>query len=105
VNKNRRKTLAAVATRLRVLLDVYSGVDGADDLRSDLESVRDEEQGAYDNLPESLQEGEQGQKMTAAVEKMEEALGALDDFESALEELSSKLGEAADAVDAAGEES
>lgn len=49
-----------------------------------LEIVRDEEQDAFDNMPEGLQGGERGQKMEAAVSAIEEAFYELDDILEAL---------------------
>ena len=49
MNKPRRKQLMAISERL-------------DELKSDLESVRDDEQNAFDQMPESFQSGERGQK-------------------------------------------
>lgn len=40
-----------------------------------LETVRDEEQEALDNLPESLQGGERGEAMQNALDALEEILG------------------------------
>jgi hypothetical protein len=39
-----------------------------------IESVVDDEEVAFENLPESFQDGEQGQKMTETVDKLREAL-------------------------------
>lgn len=51
-----------------------------------LETVRDEEQEAYDNLPENLQESERGQKMEEAVDSLDTAVSDLENVESSLEE-------------------
>ncbi len=51
-----------------------------------LETVRDEEQEAYDNLPENLQESERGQKMEEAVDTLDTAVSDLENVESSLEE-------------------
>lgn len=42
-----------------------------------LEEIKDEEQEAYDNMPESLQESERGQAMYQAVENLESAIDSL----------------------------
>ena len=54
--------------------------------RETLEVVRDEEQEAYDNLPESLQEGERGQKMAEAADALDTAVSDLEEIENSLEE-------------------
>lgn len=54
--------------------------------REILEDVRDEEQEAYDNLPENLKEGERGQKMEDALGTLDTVVSDLEDMESSLEE-------------------
>ncbi|MFC5358132.1 hypothetical protein [Azospirillum himalayense] len=66
MNKDRRKRLAEAAELLEQALAVIS-------------EVKDEEQEAFDNLPESFQQGERGQTM-------EEAISNLDDIHIAIEE-------------------
>ena len=43
----------------------------------DLETVCGEEQDAYDNLPESLQESDRGETMYNAIDNMESAMSSL----------------------------
>lgn len=62
MNAQRRKRLAA--------LDVQSVHDS-------LESLRDEEQEALDAMPESLQQGERGEKMSAIIDALDEAISGL----------------------------
>jgi len=79
MNKQRRKELSSLCDRVEALKSRIEELKTLrDDLVSDIESVRNDEQGAYDNLPESLQQGEQGQDMEAAISSMEEATGALE---------------------------
>jgi len=60
-----------------------------------LESLKDEEQTAFDNLPEGLQQAERGQAMEAIASALEDALGtldsAIDDAEDAARDLESAL--------------
>jgi hypothetical protein len=65
MNRERRKRLAALKL---------------DEVKAELESIRDEEQEAYDNMPESLQDGERGEAMAAIVDALEEVVSALDSF-------------------------
>ena len=44
----------------------------------DLESIRDEEQEALDNLPEAIGYGERGEAMLEAVDAIDEARDTLD---------------------------
>lgn len=61
MNKDRRKAIG----------DIY---DKLIDIQSDLEYIRDEEQEAFDNLPESIQYSERGERMEEYISSLEEAL-------------------------------
>ena len=50
-----------------------------EEIMSAIDYLREEEQEAYDNLPESFQDGEQGDRMTDAIEKLEYAYDILQD--------------------------
>lgn len=50
-----------------------------EELRDVLEAVKDEESDAYENLPESIQDGEKGEAMQDAISVLEDILLALDD--------------------------
>lgn len=52
--------------------------------------MRDEEQEAFDNLPEAFQEGERGEAMENAIEALDYAA---DDLSECLDHLSDALGE------------
>ena len=56
--------------------------------RAILEEARDEEQDGFVNLPESFQDGERGEAMSAAIDRLEEAIGAIEEAESAAAEAS-----------------
>lgn len=74
MNNERRKRLAAVAKQIDELPDL-------DEIKSELESIRDDEQEAYDAMPESLQQGERGQLSEAAIQAIENAIRAIDGFD------------------------
>ncbi|EAP3798240.1 hypothetical protein ONP73_03540 [Salmonella enterica subsp. enterica serovar Lille] len=74
MNNERRKRLTALSQQLA-------------ELKDDIQSVLDEEEEAFSNLPESLQNGERG-------DAMQTAIAALDAAVSALEETSDQLAEA-----------
>lgn len=42
--------------------------------RKPIDEVRDDEQESYDNLPESFQEGESGEKMQLVIDTLDEAM-------------------------------
>jgi hypothetical protein len=54
--------------------------------KSIIDEVIQEEQDAFDALPESLRGSENGQKMDAAIGLLEEASNQLDNADSSLEE-------------------
>lgn len=49
------------------------------ELQSDIELIRDEEQEAFDNLPEGPQESERGERMQEAIDRLEDAFGNVDE--------------------------
>ena len=73
MNKARRRQMTDIADQLQ-------------ELRDQIETVQAEEQAAFDNLPESLQEGERGQAMEMATEQMGTAMDSLEEALQALEE-------------------
>jgi prefoldin subunit 5 len=77
MNKTRRKAIDTLMARL-------------EDLRLDVEYLQEEEQEAFNNIPESLQESEKGEKMQESIDALEEALSNL---EEAIENLDTAKGE------------
>lgn len=53
-------------------------------LRQDIDSILEEEQEAYDNMPESLQNGERGEAMQEAIEALESAVGSCEELDEYL---------------------
>lgn len=74
MNAQRRKTLAAIRDRMTDLQGQVST------LISDLQDVIDEEQDYLDAMPESLQEGEKGQKAQTAIDTMTSLIDELTNF-------------------------
>lgn len=90
MNQDRRAKIEAAVEELRTALETMQ------ELHATLESLKDEEQEAFDNLPEGLQQADRGQSMEAiasalddAVDTLSSALGDIDnvadDFISALD--------------------
>ena len=65
MNRIRRKELAEIISLI-------------EEARERLEAVRDDEQEAFDNLPESIQYSERGETMEEYISTMEELLDYLD---------------------------
>lgn len=74
MNKQRRKELAKASELIA-------------QAQSIIESVKDEEQDAHDNLPESIQYGEKGQQMEEYIDMLDEAYGQCDDLMSIIDEI------------------
>lgn len=72
MNKSRRKELSRIAEQLETLY-------------LDLDAVACEERDAYDNLPESLQEGERGCAMEEAADELDDICGELDELRQRIE--------------------
>lgn len=51
----------------------------AEEIRLDIETIRDEEQEAFDALPEGLQNAERAEHMIACVDAMDEVMSYMDD--------------------------
>lgn len=73
MNNQRRKELDTVINILN-------------DAKSKLESIIDDEQCAFDNLPEGLQCSERGEQMESAIDNMNDALDNIDEVISCIEE-------------------
>ena len=70
--------------RLKTLKRCLNMIQNVHDV---LEEVRDEEQDAFDNLPEGLQYSERGELMEEAVNNLDEIIDYLDDVLSSLEDV------------------
>ena len=77
VNQARRKALSKIIETLT-------------DLRMELGDLYDEEQAAYDNLPDSLRESEAGQKRMSNADDIDSAINSID---SAISDIESSIGE------------
>ena len=76
MNKARRAELEKIVERIADLRVM------ADEIKTDLEAIRDEEQDYFDNMPESLQGGEKGENAQTEIDAMEEAINALEEIDS-----------------------
>lgn len=94
MNNDRRKRLARIHSEVddfvKEINELHAKVDEAitalndkvqevkDNVVGQIEEVRDEEQEAYDNMPESLQNGEKGELAQAAIDAMESAISDIE---------------------------
>ena len=89
MNKERRKELEKIIVNIELWKeDVWQLVSRIEDIKSLIGLVKDEEEDAYDNLPEHFQEGERGDQMQSAIDSMESAVDSLDEIIGDLESLS-----------------
>lgn len=65
MNKHRRTRLSELSERIAEII-------------SDLEEIRDEEETAFENLPESLQESVRGQELQEKIDGMNDILDNLE---------------------------
>ena len=74
MNAQRRKTLAEAIDHIYKAYYI-------------IETVKDEEQEAYDNLPESIQYSDRGEQMSDNIDNLDEIFDSLLDFTTTLEEM------------------
>jgi flagellar biosynthesis chaperone FliJ len=85
MNKERRKALAQLATEIEELKGKL------DDCKTQLETIKDEEQEYRDNMPENLQDGEKAQHTDEVIEALETGFDTLDTIDSELQEVLDNL--------------
>ena len=73
MNKARRKEIQLILDRIG-------------EIKEELEFLKEAEETAYDNLPESLTETERAQTMQLAIDNLESAVSSLEDVENSLNE-------------------
>ncbi len=66
---------------------VSEAFDLVDKAKGILEDVKSAEREAYDNLPESFQNGGRGEEMQECIEMIEEGFNLLDDAASVIEQI------------------
>jgi hypothetical protein len=103
MNAERRKRIAAVKARIEADLAtaIKAAATLAGELREEVADLQGEEQDYKDNMPESLANGERGEKAEAAINALDDAISALDDIETTLDGID--LGDALSNLDTAAE--
>lgn len=72
MNNERRKTISTLISEVEEII-------------AKVETLRDDEQDVYDNMPESFQAGERGEKAQAAADALGEAANELESVKGNLE--------------------
>lgn len=88
MNKERRKVIDEIIVALGRLQSEAQNASQA------ATNVLDEEQEAFDNLPESLQDGDKGMDMQTAIDNLENAISLIDDIDNMVEDIVSTLEDA-----------
>lgn len=118
MNKARRKQISELSTAISGLISELNNEDPEiswpdtkgkiSDFHDTAESIHDDEDEYYNNMPESLQGGDKGEasqnatsNLSTAMDKLEEATTAADDDTPDLEEVTNALQEAVDSLDEA----
>ena len=98
MNNQRRKEIKAAEKMVNTLLTEYQKAKGDlemfvnvkeeyDDVKTDLEMLMDEEQCAYDNMPEGLQESDRGYQMQECIDALSEYIDWLTDIVDRMDDL------------------
>ena len=74
MNKQRRKRIEKVIEKIG-------------EIKTEIEEIREEEQDAFDNLPESFQYSEKGETMEQHIDNLDNAEGAAGEVEDYLNEV------------------
>jgi uncharacterized coiled-coil DUF342 family protein len=73
MNKDRRARIQALINKL-------------EDIKVDIDFIKDEEQEYYDNMPENFQIGEKGDKASEAIDNLDYAYSSIEEVVEYLEE-------------------
>lgn len=76
MNNTRRKEISAIKDELTAHIEAIS------QLKERLEAVRDEEQEYLDNMPESMQSGEKGERAQSVIDALDSAIDTIDEAAS-----------------------
>ena len=79
MNNQRRKQLNNIAARIG-RFTVPVDIDELESIKSEIEDILWDEQMAFDNMPESLQDSMRGEMSQDAQSNMEDAISRIDDF-------------------------
>lgn len=74
MNKERRKRLGEAFDKCAEIVEI-------------LESVKEEEEEAYENLPDNFRDGDKGDEMQNYIEMIEEVTGYIEDAQSVIEQI------------------
>ena len=67
--------------------DLQGYVDSLEEIKSNIETMMEDEQSKLDNMPESLQESERGEAMQEAIDNLESAVSSIEEAIDYLNEI------------------
>lgn len=82
MNNKTRTQIKRISARMDALLETIEA------LKMDIETIQEDEQDKYDNMPEQLQESENGCRMYEGIEALEDLASRLDSLMTDLEDIS-----------------
>ena len=85
MNATRRKEISKVLKRL------YELVEDMGDLLGDIETIKDDENEALENIPESLQESERYTQIENSANNIDEAYDVFSDMKDSLDDVINSL--------------
>lgn len=88
MNKARRKQIEKIIARLE---DLKSSLES---IREDFEGIQSDEQEAFDNIPENLQDSERYETAAAAVDALDSAEGGFEEATDCIDSIIDYLNEA-----------
>lgn len=88
MNNTRRKSIEDIKAKIGSLMSQLT-----EEIKSQLEDIRDEEQDYFDNMPESFQIGERGALAQSAIDNLESAISDIDllDAQSVVDSLDAAI--------------
>lgn len=78
MNKNRRKEIKSIIEKIEEI--VSSACSGLEEVKEELECVRDDEQNYLDMIPENLQGSERHEIAEQAVDNLDNAVSAFEEL-------------------------
>lgn len=107
MNKDRRAALNAQYKALdelktkyeTAMVAIFDMKEDFSDVHNAIDEIKTDEQDAYDNMPEGLQNGERGELMQEAISRLEEGMGELEEFINTIEANTDLLDQALENID------
>jgi uncharacterized coiled-coil DUF342 family protein len=92
MNRETRKQLKQLQEKLTSInLEFEQFKENLEEIMGDVESIREEEQDKYDNMPESIQQGEKGDTMQEGIDSLDDLYSQIEDTIISLEDVGSSL--------------